>query len=424
MNKINSLAVEEENLTNEDDLEKNNRDKSSDAETDEQIDVNMKLNYQVQENRKEINRVIDRVFKPRPKINNLKVISKHSKEMKKSKEENENKEKYKVNVELQQMIKENERIVKLMNSRDKVTLVIPIIRKFYSFNFLDYVRNTYCKINSNSKSQEEKSYAELYDFQTVENDPYKNCVVKVIEGTDEIQVHNRHTKKIEKIKVEFDVKKLNTKVFYKGCKSHHIQGKVYISGGKDFNGDKTLFMVYNLQEKKLTRLHDMKYPRSFHTFVFNETMRALLAIGGENNNSCEFYDFYLNMWNDFPELTYPRANIELVFNSSGTYAYSMFGIQGDIVNKQMSDVIEVIDMIDLNKGWYKLEYTNNTGIDIKADCITIEKLPNDKLLLYGGLEQRNPLRMHLLFDLKTFEMTKVNLKQVDTLKNLAVEKKN
>ncbi len=56
----------------------------------------------------------------------------------------------------------------------------------------------------------------------------------------------------------------------------------------------------------------MKYPRSFHTFSFNETMRALLAIGGENNNSCEFYDFYhwaallrsvsgkAILWNEFP----------------------------------------------------------------------------------------------------------------------------
>ena len=55
----------------------------------------------------------------------------------------------------------------------------------------------------------------------------------------------------------------------------------------------------------------------------------------------------------------------------------------------MSDVIEIIDMVDLNKGWYKIDYTNNTGVNLKTNELKISALPHDKLLLYGGSEIRN-----------------------------------
>lgn len=394
----------------------NNND--SDKDTDEQIDVNMKMNIVIQEQRKHITKVIEKIFKPRQKVKNLRIVSKNHTEMKKLDKDGNN-DKYKVNVELQQLIQENEKIYKAITSKEKVNLLIPVVRKFYSFNFLDYVRNNYSKLNN--KKENDKSVTELYEFNTLENDPYKSFTVKIVEGTDEIQLYNKQTQKIQKLKVEFDIKKLNTKVFYKGCKGCQLQGKIYISGGKDFNGDKQIFLVYNIAEKKLSRLHDMKYPRSFHTFVYNESMRALIAIGGENNNSCEIYDFYLNMWNDFPELNYPRANVELILNSTATFAYALFGITGDIVNKQLSDVVEVIDLIDLNKGWYKLEYTNNTGVDLKSNCLKIEKLNDDKILLFGGAEQRNSKVVYIVLDLKAFEMAKMDLKQIEVLRKVLQE---
>jgi len=393
-----------------------------DIDSDEQIDVSMNYNKMMQGQKVDVKKVIERVFKPKPKVKNMRVISRANMEMKRT--ANKDDDKYLVNTELQKVIQENEKMVKMISNKEKVTLLIPIIRKYYSFNFLDFVRNTYSKVVHTSSKNNEKSMQELFDSHALENDPYKNCTVKVIEGTDEIQIYSKQTKKIQKIKIDFDIKKFGTKVFYKGCKAFHTQGKVYISGGKDFNGDKQLFMVYNIPENRLSRLHDMKYPRSFHSFVYQESMRALLAIGGENNNSCELYDFYLNMWNDFPELNCPRANIEMVFNQQATLAYSLFGVTGDMVKRQISDVIEVIDMIDLNKGWYKVEYINKTGIDVKANSLTIEKLPHEKLLLFGGMEQRNPQPLYLLFDMKTFEMTKIDLRQAEIMKKQEEKNEN
>lgn len=387
--------------------------------SNDNIEVDYSLNNIINRKNQQITRVIERVFKPKPKKPAIPVVSKYQMEMIKKKKQEE--DKYKVNVELQQSIIENEKIVKALNSRDKVSLTHPLVRKFYSFNFLDFVRNTYSRFQDKDN---EKSIQELFDLQTIDNDPFKNCVVKVIEGTDEIHIYNKSTKKINKIKVEMDSKKYGTKIFYKGCKSFHTQGKVYISGGKDMYGDKTLFMVYNITEKKLSRLHDMKYPRSFHSFIFQDSMRALLAVGGEHNNSCELYDFYLNMWNDFPELNFSRACPEVVFNSNNTLAYAMFGIVGDFTKKIMTDVIEVIDIIDLNKGWYKVEYTNNTGVDLKSNSILTYNLPNDKLLLYGGVTQKSSQQMYVLFDLKTFEMSKVDLRQAEIIKKMAIEEED
>lgn len=406
-------------------------DKSSDDSEKLNIEVDMKLNNKVENNRNNMYRVVDKVFKPKIKNNNMKSINPKSREMKTPKSNIESNahetiqtntitnnsvqnNKYKINTELAELVQENMKVVKTIISKEKVTLTIPILRKYYSFNLIDYLRNL--DSSETGLEKKDKSVFEIFDRNLQENEKYNNVVIKVLEGSDEIHIYYKNSKRLEKRKIEFDVKKFNTKVFFKGCRWCHVQGKVYICGGKDFNGDKVLFMVYNLKDNKLTRLMDMKYPRSFHTLIFHENIRALIALGGENNNSCEMYDFYLNIWNDFPEMNYPRANVSYIINDSGTMAYAMFGLVGDIVKKQLTDVIEVIDMIDMNKGWYRLEYVNNTGVDIKTKELTVNLLPNNKILLYGGNECRSPTYTYLTLDLKSLELSKLEQKQGELMK--------
>lgn len=428
-------------------VEENNEEKSSGHDSDEDkinIDVNMKLNNKVENDRIKVYSKVDKVFRPKPKNKIIKVINPKNKEMKEGSNTKENNtistnnnintlntinttitnntintnkqasNRYKVNTELAELVQENAKLMKTISSKDKVTLTIPTIRKYYSFNFLDYLRNL--EDSALGMKQTDKSIVDILDKNILDTDPYSNIVVKVIEGTDEIHLYNKNSNKLEKRKVDIDVKKYNTKVFYKGCRWYHIQGRIYICGGKDFNGDKVLFMVYNIKDKKLIRLMDMKYPRSFHSLVYHENIRALIALGGENNNSCEMYDFYLNIWNDFPEMNYSRGNVNFLVNEDGTYAYAMFGLINDIVNKQLTDVIEVIDMIDMNKGWYKLDYSNKTGVDLKTKELKVKILPHNKILLYGGNESRNPNVLYMILDLKTLEMHKVDQKQGELLK--------
>ena len=386
----------------------------------------MKTNNKIDKDRNNIFKTVDKVFRPKPKAKIDKVVNAKNKEMKKTidpenalannneieeKRPQSQDKKYKINTHLAETIQENVKILKLITSREKVTLTISTIRKFYSFHLIDFFRNL-----KESTDNSMKSNLDIFEKNVIDNDPLLNTVVKVIEGTDEIHIYYKNTKRLEKRKIEIDPKKFNTKVFFKGSRWCHLQGKLYICGGKDFNGDKNIFMVYNFKENKLTRLMDMKYPRSFHTVIFHENIRALIALGGENNNSCEIYDFYLNIWSDFPELNYSRANISLLVNDEGTFAYAMFGLVGDIVNKKLTDVIEVIDLIDMNKGWYKLDYTNNTGVDLKTYELKLEFIPGNKILIYGGAELRSGACIYLVFDLKTYEMHKVDTNQGELLR--------
>ena len=412
--------------TNDNDEDLNLNDDDSERV---KLDVNIKLNNKL-EAKKDIYRVIDRVFKPRQKTASTKVMNCKGKTATISSPlstintpKGNDHPKYKINEKLQEIISENQRITKMITSKDKVTLSVPIIRKYYSFKFFDCLKNIK---EEDMEKKGDKSLSELFDKTSIENQYYSNLVIKVIEGGDEIHIYNKQDKKLEKRKVEIDIKTFNTKVFYRGCRWYHLQGKIYICGGKDFNGDKVLFMVYNIKDKKLHRLMDMKYPRSFHTLAYYENLRSLIAIGGENNNTCEMYDFYLNIWNDFPELNYSRAMSNFVVNEEGTLGYSMFGVVGDIVNMQLTDVIEVIDLIDLNKGWFKLEYKNCTGIDIKMKEVKVNLLPHNKALIYGGSEIRSlTYTTYLVLDFNNLKMNKLDDKEGEMLRmnsdlNLAV----
>lgn len=381
----------------------------------EQIKVDSKT-IKASENRDSIFKKIDRIFMP-PNLNktrNLKSINSKNREMKKS-----NNNKIKLNLDLADQTFENSKMTKFLSSKEKVTLIIPIIRKYFSFMLIDHLRTSIPK----SDSTNDKSMIDLFEHHP-DNEDFKSIVPKIIEGTNEINLYNKLTKTLEKIKVTFEAnKQYGTKTFYKGCRFQLINGKIYICGGKDSSGDKHLFMVYSLTDHRLHKLSDMKYPRSFHSISFNESMKALLAIGGENNNTCEMYDFYLNLWTELHEMNYARANTTFLTNSSGSFGYTFFGISGDIVNMKFSDIIEVIDIIDMNKGWYKVEYINNTGVDIKSRELKVYLVATDKFLIYGGgLERRQSVPCYLMFDLKTLEMTKIDSMQAELLKQTECSK--
>lgn len=113
--------------------------------------------------------------------------------------------------------------------------------------------------------------------------------------------------------------------------------KLYISGGKDTSGDKKAFWAYDLKQDKLEKLVDMTHARSFHTMVYHENLRSLMVFGGENNNTCEMYDFYLNLWNPLPEMNFKRANVLIHLDKVGTFGYALCGISSSITNPTYSD---------------------------------------------------------------------------------------
>ena len=417
--KRNSILEEKMRIEIQEKIDNENDESINDTiDEAERINVDLKFNKVVDDNRTNLYSQVDKVFKPINKIKSAsKTINPKNKEM--LKEPNSKKDKFKINQELADRAVESEKIMKQYCTKDKINLSNLTIRKYYSFMYIEYLRIILSK--SDPRNNDILIF-ELYDKSVSEESKYKHITVRVIEGSDEIHLYHNNTKKIEKIKVNLEENRgLKIKNFYIGCRWILIQGKIYICGGKDTCGDKKLCFVYNIHDKKLLKLGNLKYPRSFHTMIYHENMRSIICLGGENNNTCEMYDFYLNTWNDLPELNYPRANLTFVTNTTGTLAYAMFGIIGDIVNKKLTEVIEVIDMIDMNKGWYKIDYSNKTGIDLKTKELKVYLLPSNKFLIFGGFESRIQIPKYLLFDLRTLEMTKIDGLQAEMLKQTAIE---
>ena len=343
----------------------------------------------------------------------FKPLIKTDKKINKPKQEkkviNEEEKKYKVNNKLQEMIKENQRLCSMIKKHDDINLIIGVVRRYYSYQALDFVRKNFYKIN--------KGYSSNFIFSSnMNNDTINNDNVKIFENTNEIQVYDREKRKLIRKQIPLEKKQFGSNVFLHGCRTFYHVDKLYITGGRDSHEDKNYFWLFNFKENKLTRLPGMNKARSYHTMTFHENLKSIIVVGGENNKSCEMYDFFLNAWNELPELNIPRANISVHIDKIGTFAYAVGGIKGDISNGVNSDAIELLDLVDINQGWAKVEYRNKANVDLKFCHTGVYPLTDDKLLIYGGLESRNNKKCYVVFDLRSFDILSISPETLDTIK--------
>lgn len=371
---------------------------------DEQIDVGISKNKKLYEN-KELLR-INNMFKPkqRPAKSEKHVIQ----SLPTKKEESiEHDDKYKN--KLVDILKENQKLSEMIKNKDDCNLRIQIIRKFYSYSILEFIRKNFYKANKNQSS---------HILFSKENDSSAASLdsVKVFEGTSDIQIYDREKRKILRKTIKIDKKKFGTSTFYNGCRTFYCMEKLYISGGKDTSGEKKAFWSYDLKEGKLEKLLDMSNARSYHTMVYHENLRSLMVFGGENNNTCEMYDFYLNLWSPLPEMNFPRANVLIYLDKVGTFGYAICGIIGSITNPSYSDEIELLDLVDMNQGWAIVDYNNKSNVDLRMNENKVFPLTDDKLLIYGAFESRSINKVYCIFDLRTFIMYAVGEEELGEFK--------
>lgn len=372
-----------------------------------------KIDVRLEKNNKDNNKTmkkLNNMFRPKPKLNfskNRQDLTKEHKDMPQSEDE-----KFKVNAKLLELIRENQRLTSMIKKQEDINLCITTIRRYFTFCLLEHVKQNNDQLTRNGVSSNmiETSYVK----DTSEDQ------VKVVEGTNVLVIYDREKLTIRKIHVKFDKKKLGCAVFLPGCRIYKNQEKVFFSGGKDITGDRKLFLAYNIKENKLIRLPDMCSSRSYHTSLFHESLKSLVVFGGENNCSCEMYDFYLNMWNTIPDFNIPRANPAVFIDKVGTFAYVISGIIGNITSNSYCDSIEFLDLVDMNQGWLKIEYKNKANVDLKKNETKIFPLTDNKLLIYGASESRSINKCFVVLDLKTFELTKVDN---DDLENIKVKAK-
>ena len=392
--KKNLFSLEEKEDEDNENLDLYNSNFHSKEHSDDEVEVNISKNIKQSD---KIMTKLNNMFRPKPKVINEK---KKQIQLKKT-QTNSEEEKFKLNKKLVDLIQENKNLINMIKTRNNISLVINTIRRYFSFMTLEYSRKSN-PILSRGLSTHFLELAAEHEKKAEENS------IKIIEGTNEIHVYRRKERKIEKIKVVFDQKKHTSTYFHVGCRYIFSQNKVYITGGKDSLGEKKVFLCYDFKNEKLLRLPDMTCSHSYHAMQYHDSLKSVFVIGGENNLNCEMYDFYLNMWNVIPNLNVPRANSSLYIDQVGTFTYALCGQTGLASTQSYTDCIEYLDLVDMNQGWAKIELRNRDNIDLKSNEIKIFTLLEDRLLIYGGKESRSQKTCFALFNIKTFELTKVD----------------
>lgn len=397
--------------------EHNHNNSNNEDEDDEEDAVKLDNGFGVEKKLSKAELKLASMFKPKKKklkrqMMKIRVDSKKY-ELKHSAKSGE--EKYKVNNKLQELIKENQKLISMIKKKDDISLSIPLIRRYYSYMVLEFIRKNFFKFsNLGGHSQN------FLDEQQQDEELIKDSI-KLFEGTNEIQIYCREKRKLIKKSLFMDKKIHGISVFPSGSRTFYTKDRVYITGGKDCTQEYKIFMYYCIKDNKLYKLNDLNHQRSYHTMVYHENLKSILVFGGENNKTCEMFDFFLGTWSDIPELNLPRANISMFIDKIGTFAYAFCGTTGTITGSQNSDVIELLDLVDMNQGWAKIEYSNKANVDLKFSHTGIYPLTEDKILIYGASDSRRMQKCFVIFNLRTFDVTKVDRELLEELRMNAMK---
>ena len=114
-----------------------------------------------------------------------------------------------------------------------------------------------------------------------------------------------------------------------------------------------------------------------------------------------------------------RTNSIFYFDKPRGIIYSMFGIEGNIVDGNYSDNIEFLDLQNIKDGWNVLDYVNKSENDLRS-LMNIYPLNNDMILLYGGVSFRGNSKSVCVFNIAKSEINKI---QPSLLESLRIEAK-
>ena len=247
---------------------------------------------------------------------------------------------------------------------------------------------------------------------------------KPIIGTNQIHLYDLSTKKITKKTVNLSKEEHGYILFPEGCRHILIDNNLYITGGSDMCGMPiNIVLLYNIQTNTIKKINNLLENHSYHTMEYLENYDSVILIGGENSNDCEIMDVDTKKWYKLPELNYPRANVNIYYNSITSDLFALFGISGDISDKKIkySDIIEVLEMNNISNGWARVDYYKRSGLNLKYNyCMTLP-FNKDMLLIYGAENMRSVNKnLFALFDMHKNECIKVDK---NTLEQIKIEEK-
>jgi hypothetical protein len=150
----------------------------------------------------------------------------------------------------------------------------------------------------------------------------------------------------------------------------------------------------------------------------NDIFETIMVIGGEYCNTVEIFDPLTNRWQMLPPLNVPRCNPLFFFDEPRGNMYVLFGIEGNYVNGNYIDSMEILDLTNIKAGWEKLNYQNRANMDLKC-YLNIYKLNEELFLIYGGMEGRVSKRNVCLYNTVKNEVTKIGKELMEQIRKEA-----
>ena len=246
--------------------------------------------------------------------------------------------------------------------------------------------------------------------------------VKVKENTNEIMFFDKKACKLIKKIVNLKRNPHGYTRFPLGCRYVLVGDKLYITGGKDEYREYPNALIYDRKTEKIKRIMDMKNPRSYHTMIFVEVFETMMVIGGEDNDTVEIFDPLSNRWQLLPELNIPRAIPLFFFFFGRGNMFVLFGVEGNYVESNYIDCIEVLDLTEIKQGWMRINYNNKARMDFKCH-LNIYPLNDYLLLIYGAIESRLIKRNACVYHLIKHEMNLIDKNLMEQLRNEAKNNK-
>ena len=306
---------------------------------------------------------------------------------------------------------------KQIKNKNDIVLDNQVLNKYFSHVLTD-IYDQYFRIPT---IELQSSHADL-KMKASEDDDGDKDIAKVIEGTDLVMLYDKKACKLTKKKVNLQKNPHGYLKFPLGCRSVLVGDRLYITGGKDEFKEYKNSLIYDRKTEKIKRIMDMQNPRSYHTMVFNEVFETMMVIGGENNDTVEIFDPLTNRWQLLPELNIPRAIPLFYFDEGRGNMYALFGVEGNYLNSNYTDTIEVLDLTEIEQGWMKINYNNKARMDFKS-FMNYYPLNDYLLLMYGAFESRASKRNACVYHLIKAEMNPIDKNLMEDLRNEAKNNK-
>ncbi len=300
---------------------------------------------------------------------------------------------------------------KTLNKKEDVILDNALLIKYFA-NLMTDLYDNYFKM---AIKELQSSHA---DLKIKLNDEDDADVAKVIEGTNQIYIYDKKTQKMIRKNLKLTKNPFGYNKFPYGCRALLIGDKFYITGGRTENQEFPIVLIYDRKTDVLKRIMDLNYPRSYHSIVFNDIFETLMVIGGEYCNTVEIFDPLTNRWQVLPPLNIPRCNPLFFFDEPRGNMYVLFGIEGNFINSNYIDSIEILDLTNIRNGWKKINYRNKANMDLKC-YLNIYKIDDELFLIYGGMEGRMSKRNICLYNTSKNEVTKIGRELMEQLRKQA-----